>query len=1150
MAAQPLPTYRAAIAKEINAGIATEHTYRPYLKTLIESLATDVTATNEPKRVKCGAPDYVVSRETNHGRMTIGHIEAKDVGTPLDTIPEIDQGQRYLRSLSNLIFTDYLDFRWYVDGVFRRSARLGSKDSSGKLVVQDGGPEAVAALLRDFISHKIEPISNPKVLAVRLARLTHIMRDIIVQAFEVGEANQEICNLRRAFSEVLIPDIGVTQFADMFAQTLAYGLFAARVNHPDSKGRFQRHTAAAEIPKTNPFLRSLFNAITGPDLDDEPFARFVDDLVQLLADTQMDLVLADFGKRSHQQDPVVHFYETYLGAYDPDLKEKRGVYYTPEPVVSYIVRSVDKLLKKPAFGCQHGLADTSTIPATPGPEGEVSEPSPRVLLLDPACGTGTFLYTVIDQIREEFMKRKDAGKWSGYVRDHLLPRVFGFELLMAPYSVAHLKLGMELAGQDLPVDQRADWIYNSATGPRLGVYLTNSLEEGLKKSDLLMGGYLSQEANEAAAIKRDRPIMVVLGNPPYSGESANVSWRMDPNPNKPGKMRKVPTWIGTLLKDYFKVDGMPLGERNPKWLQNDYVKFIRFGQWRIDMTGSGILAFITDNGYLDAATFRGMRQQLMDTFSDIYILDLHGNTRKGEHPPEGIADQNVFDIQQGVAIGVFIKEPGKSGPAKVHHCDLWGEREKDKYPWLLEHDIDATDWEDVTPKTPLYMFVPMSEELLDEYNRGWPLVDAMPVNNVGVVTGRDGLVLGLEASEVKSRIQDFVNPKNSDDAVKAKYLTKKDDLAVSDARAKIRGNTKWQQEITSFLYRPFDVRAIFYSDILVERDRRDVMHHLLDGPNVALLSTRQTKDKWDVLGTSIIPGHKSLSAYDITSTFPLYLYPVKARGHSTISSTDMMETEQRKLTKAGLAGTLNPSELDKRRADLSQQIQRFFPNSAYAKWPNFDLGFIADIADRLRLSFLTDGKGDLESTFGPEDIFNYIYGLFYSPSYRARYAGILEREFARIPLTSDPSLFKGLAAKGAELLNVHLFEAPVLNQPITHYPNPGDNKVEAGYPKHVAPEEPEPGTGEPLTEGRVYINNGKKRENKKPQYFEGISPEIWEYEVGGHQPCKEWLADRKGQPLSSADITTYEKIVVAISETMRLLDEIDAVIEEHGGWPL
>ena len=653
-------TYLKAVRKNLADGNATEHTHRPALKTLLESATGAITATNEPKQIDCGAPDFVVK----HRQRILGYIECKDIGVNLDETETREQLKRYFHGLENLILTDYLEFRWYVDGDMRAKACLAEADRNGKVKPSENGPAEVGQLLADFLAHEPVGISRPKDLAVRMSRLTHMIRDIIVETFANNKASGLLKDLREALAKVLIPDIAqeekTSEFADMFAQTLAYGLFAARCNHPAGKP-FVRLGAAGEIPKTNPFLRHLFETITGADLDDEPYAPIVDDLVQLLDDADIHAVLLDFGKRTRRQDPVVHFYETFLAEYDPALREARGVYYTPEPVVGYLVRSVDRLLKD-RFGCPGGLADEATITYerqgetdSTGKRTTITETAPRVLILDPACGTGTFLYTVIDHIREQFMSAGNAGLWNGYVRKHLLPRLFGFELLMAPYAVAHFKLAMQLAGHDLSDAQRKNWAYDFAGDERLGVYLTNTLEEADKKIETLYGPLraLSDEATAAAEIKRDMPIMVIMGNPPYSGHSANKGqWIKQ-------LLKGTDTLTGRSTENYFGCDGEPLGERNPKWLNDDYVKFIRWAQWRIERTGAGILAMITNHAYMDNPTFRGMRQSLMNTFDEIHIMDLHGSTKKKEVCPDGSKDDNVFDIQQGVAIMLMVKLPEK-----------------------------------------------------------------------------------------------------------------------------------------------------------------------------------------------------------------------------------------------------------------------------------------------------------------------------------------------------------------------------------------------------------------------------------------------------------------------------------------------------------
>lgn len=1097
---ESLQLYLREIQRNLSAGNATEHTHRPALKKLIESLASGVTATNEPKRVECGAPDFVVSRRTGHGPVTIGYIEAKDVGASgkFGEIERSEQMERYLAALPNVILTDYLEFRWYVDGErrFGQATGLAQLTKSGKLIPDSDGTQAVAQMLRAFLAQPPAAINTPKELALRMARLAHFIRDMIVADFKKETASATLRDLHEAFERALIPDLPISQFADMFAQTLAYGLFAARVNHRGPRGSFRRLGAAAEIPKTNPFLRRLFETITGTELDEEPFVGFVDDLAQLLADTEMGAVLADFGTRTARQDPVVHFYETFLAAYDPKLREARGVYYTPEPVVSYIVRSVDHLLKT-RFGCANGLGDTGTIDYERETDGggrvqKAKATSPRVLILDPACGTGTFLYAVVDLIRHDFMRQENAGMWSGYVRNYLLPRIFGFELLMAPYAVAHFKLGMQLAGHDIPPLQREKWAYDFSGDERLGIYLTNTLEEAERRAETLFGPLrvITDEANAATNIKRDLPVLAVIGNPPYSGHSANRSWEMVRDA-RTRKLRRFPTFIGRLLQDYYSVDGKPLGEKNPKWLQDDYVKFIRWGQWRIERTGAGILAFITNHGYLDNPTFRGMRQSLMNAFSEIYLLNLHGNSKKKEKSPDGSLDENVFDIQQGVAIGIFVKEPGQRAPAKVFHADAWGTREV-KYKALFEADVSLTKWKRLQPHSPTYLFMPQQKGLAAEYEGGLSLRECMLVNVLGFQTHRDSIAVAFTQGELRTQVTNYLRAAPSKE--------------------------EWDTYNRACSYRPFDQRRVFLGNSVTDRPRLEVARDLFRD-NIALNLVRQTKaHAWaHVLVTRHPTPAVFLEIKDGSSIFPLYCYH-------------------------------DPYDRLKAKEGKSWAPLLPWPEGDKGRRPNFSRTLTGDFQLWLQLEFITEGRGDLKKTFGPEDALDYIYAVLHCPSYRARYAELLKSDFPRVPVTRDVDLFRALCLKGADLVALHLLESPMLEKPAARYPIKGSNLVEKGFPKYFAPGEAEPGTTTKLKTGRVYINRSAAGDaTASGQYFEGVPPDVWNFHIGGYQVCEKWLKDRRSRTLTYDEQLHYCKIVTALSETIRLMREIDALIPR---WPL
>ena len=674
--------YQASLEADFKRGNATEHTYRGTLKALLESKFPGIVATNEPKRISAGAPDYVISR----GETPLGYIEAKDLGrldNPTDR--EKEQLGRYLGSLGNLIYTDYLEFRWFVEGQHRLTARLASINGKG-LRVEPDGAQNLEMLLKGFLGVTAPTIKSPSALARKMAALAQQIRHTILGAFNAEDLTDDhpdpLHDQYQAFREVLLSDLTPTQFADMYAQTITYGMFAARTS-PNFTPPFTRYKAAYDIPKTNPFLRTVFRQMVGPELESS-VDWIVDDLVNLLAHADIGAILQDFGTRTRTEDPVVHFYETFLAAYDPKMREARGVYYTPEPVVSYIVRSVDHILKKD-FGLRDGLADTSKVrvidPEQRTQKDRKTKDVHRVQILDPATGTATFLHAVIDQIHSTIVGQTggNKGMWSGYVKNHLLPRLHGFELLMAPYTVAHMKLGLQLA----------ELGYDFDSNERLKIYLTNALEEAHQFPSLpLFGQAIARESQEAGQVKQDAPVMVVLGNPPYSYASSNNG-----------------EWISKIIRDYYTVDGGPLGERNPKGLQDDYVKFLRFSQWRIEQTGYGILAFVTNHGYLDNPTFRGMRQSLMTTFDDLYLLDLHGNAKKKERTSDGSKDENVFDIQQGVSIGLFVKKPNRDKQTNIYRADLWGSRES-KYKTLWETDTSTTHWREVETQKPFYIFSP------------------------------------------------------------------------------------------------------------------------------------------------------------------------------------------------------------------------------------------------------------------------------------------------------------------------------------------------------------------------------------------------------------------------------------------------------------
>ncbi len=1003
------------------------------LKQAAEILHRPVQWIDEPHRIQSGRPDFTATVEGQ----PLGYLEAEAFSVDLDHLSghAKTQNDGFRANLDNFILTNHLDFRLYVGGALVESVRLPTPPDKGKPKVSPADAEAVERLLEHFLRGELPPISSPKDLATHLARRTRQMRGAVATALEEQmEAGGDIKAAYEGFKEVLLPHLAPEEFADMYAQTISYGLFAARCA-PSSAREFSRQAAADLVPRTNPFLRKLFQKVAAFDLDPR-VAWIADDTARLLAKAPVEDILANFLRRTGKQDPVVHFYETFLAAYDPAMRELRGVYYTPQPVVSYIVRSIDHLLKT-RFKKPMGLADENT------------------LLLDPATGTASFPYAVIGLVHDAVSKGIGAGAWNDYVEKKLLPRLFGFELLVAPYAVAHLKLGLLLQ----------EYGYKFQSDQRLGIYLTNTLEEAIKKSELLFGKYISDEANEAVAIKRDRPILVVFGNPPYSGHSANRSR------DQGGKL----TFIGRLIEDYKLVDGKPLGERNPKWLQDDYVKFIRFAEWRIDRTGEGILGYITNHSYLDNPTFRGMRQHLMRTFNEIHVLDLHGSSKKSEKTPDGGKDENVFDIQQGVAILLCVKREGDGTPARVYLADLWGTRES-KYEYLSRADASTTEWRELKPSSPMYLFLPQELELRTEYEQGCKLTEILPINTPGIVTARDALTIHWNSEETWHTVTNFLSFLPEEARIKYDLGPDVRDWKVELAQADLKESGPDEERIVPLLYRPFDVRFTYFTGKTRGfhcMPRGQVMRHMLAADNVGILATRQTRDKWDCLAARHICGHKSCAAYDINSLFPLYLY-------------------KQQVAKEG--------------------------EPKLARHVNISPGFLKTLAGKLSLP-QTEPAG-LPQGVTPEDIFHYAYAVFHSPTYRQRYAEFLKRDFPRLPLTSDLALFRDLAEFGRQLVALHLLDsqvAGVLNKPLSPFAVAGSNVVEqVRYAEN---------------QRRVYVN--------KEQYFDNVPKEAWEFHVGGYQVCEKWLKDRKGRKLTVDDIQHYQRIVVALLETIRIMAAID-----------
>jgi predicted helicase len=1043
-------------------GISREHSYRGDLQTLLESLLTDVLVTNEPSRIQCGSPDYILTKND----IPLGYIEAKDIGKPLDSKEYKEQFDRYKNSLDNLIITDYLKFHFYLEGELITSICLADI-IDGSLIAKPENFKHFTDLITNFSVHIGQNIKSPTKLSKMMASKAKLLANIIEKSLIHDDENADDSTLKaqmEAFKEILIHDITAKQFADVYAQTIAYGMFAARL-HDYTLPTFSRQEAADLIPKTNPFLRKLFQYIAGYDLD-QRISWIIDSLADIFRATDVRSILENFGKSTQQQDPIIHFYETFLAEYDPKLRKSRGVWYTPQPVVNFIVRAVDDILKTD-FNLEDGLADTSktTIEIdAPYLAGRGKNKATKIAkqkkevhkvqILDPATGTGTFLAETIKHIhRSQFTDM--AGAWSQYVEEDLIPRINGFEILMASYAMAHLKLELLLTETG----------YKPNKNPRLNVYLTNSLEEFHPDTGTLFASWLAKEAEDANHIKRNSPVMVVMGNPPYAVSSSNKG-----------------DWIQELIADYKK----DLNERNIQPLSDDYIKFIRYGQHYIEKNGEGILAYITNNSFIDGVIHRQMRKHILETFDKVYIFDLHGNSKKKETALDGSKDENVFDIMQGVSINLFVKTGKKSTKslAEMHYFELFGGREH-KYQTLQDNTIHSLAWQKLNCRAPEYFFVPKDFEVQEKYNKGLSINALFSLNSSGIKTHRDDFVIDFDKQTLFSRIESFYDLSASDQEI-ASRLTLKDnrDWKITEARQDGQADVT---KIQTIQYRPFDYRSIYYDSNLIDFGRENVMKHFFRGENVGLITGRQNKsptiDSFFITNSiaELKCGERTIQSY----VLPLYLYP----------------------------------ESDKQQAS----------NDTLQRIPNLDSTLLDEITQGLGLNF-TEEKQDNANSFAPIDLLDYIYAVLHSPNYRETYKEFLKIDFPRVPYPKIDSFWQ-LVKLGGELRQLHLLDSELLSNSLASYPEAGDNIISRKLTKTSLGYEPVDDQ-----QGKVWIND--------EQYFDHVPLLAWEFYIGGYQPAQKWLKDRHGRTLDRTDIRHYLNIITSLVETGRLMKEIDNVLVE------
>lgn len=1022
--------YLESIKRIYEKGDTREESFYSILADFLSNIAKDLQGIDVdvrilPKKTEAGNPDIRIWKGNNE---IIGYVEVKYPDEDLNKIEKSEQLQRYRNAFPNLILTNLLEFRLYKSGNLIDKIEILPFTQLINLNVTSvtkSKEKEIKEFFEKFFSFALVETFSTEEIAKALADKTKMLKWIVSSLLEDGEPF--LNGLYESFGKYLITGITKDDFCDLYAQTLAYGLFTARLR---SKNEFNRREAFYLIPKTFGILRDIFKIISIEDIP-EQMEWIIDDIANLLAHFDASDIFKKYRSEKKGEDPIIYFYENFLAEYDPEEREKRGVYYTPAPVVSYIVRSLNAILKE-KFDKPDGLSDKN------------------VTVLDPAGGTLSFLEEAITIAIDEFKEKYGDGSLKGFIKDHIINDFYAFELMMAPYVIGHMRISFLLE----------DYGYKLSENERIKFYLTNTLETNvISEASFPFLSSISEESKNAEKVKEEIPIIVIMGNPPYSGISANNG-----------------EWIEKLLKEdidgiqsYYKVDGQPLNEKNPKWLQDDYVKFIRFAQWKINKNGEGVLGFITNHSYLDNPTFRGMRQSLMKTFDEIYVLDLHGNSLKKEKAPDGSKDENVFDIRQGVAIAFFIKKKGAKERG-VYHSEIWGLREQ-KYEYLSNNDFATTQWKKLEPKPEFYMFVPRNEELLNDYNTFPKITDIFPVNSVGIVTARDEFVIDRDKKVLENRILSFKNSKLTDDELHEHFkISKKKGWSIRKAWSSLQSipDTDIVQYILPVLYRPFDIQWVFYHEDLVERSRKEVMHNMLQ-ENLGLLIKRQNKRtpfSYAFVSDLIVESCVFESAFANNTICPLYLYP---------------SSDKKDLFDEGASQT--------------------------EKVPNIKPG----IFDILTKNF--------QKTPIPEEIFYYIYAVLYSNIYRTKYAEFLKIDFPRIPFTSNYDVFTKMALLGKRLVDLHLLKSQELNPPIAKFQGVGNSEVvKVNFVEN---------------ENRVYIN--------ATQYFEGITKEIFEYQIGGYQVMSKWLKDRKGRFLTLDETITYCKIATTLSKTIEIQKEIDTL---------
>ncbi|GAA8214005.1 DNA methyltransferase [Helicobacter pylori] len=1029
---------------------------------------------HEPKKEQGSQPDFRVSFQG----LNIGYIENKRAGANLSQLLKSDQILKYLELNPNLMLTDYLNFAWVGKDennapLIKKEISVASPDELSKPLKPKPQTERdLIELFKSFFNHEAAPITNAKDFATHLSPRTRYLKDALIKYQE----KTQVSSIFNNFKEYLYEELSFEDFSDALAQTLTYSLFLAKLNHPFEK--INLDNVRSSIPKNFAVIREMADFLKKLD-EIQEIQWLLNEILSSINHVDMDSILKDL---NDDKDPYLHFYETFLSAYDPKLRESKGVYYTPDSVVKFIINALDSLLKTHFKDAPLGLKSALD--------------NENIKLLDFATGTGTFL---LEAFRKALETRKTSDGGISTKEDkyqNLLKQFYGFEYLIAPYAIAHLNLSQAFKEEFKKPLKEDD---------ALKIILTNTL---IQPSEIAayrgLNPIFETELKSAQEIKKDENILIITGNPPYSGASSNeglFEWEVKATYGIEPEFQTIEIEKKVKLTDKIKKHLKNIqtqkqsdtkkalkelknlhskyklqNEKNPKWLLDDYVKFMRFAQNKIESLGHGLFGFISNNAFLDNPTFRGLRHSLLECYDELYILNLHGNARKKEKTPQGAKDENVFNIMQGVSINLFVKK-AQTTKQKIHYYDVYGER-AEKYAFLAQNDLNSIEWLELAPREPFYLLIPQETPLLEEYEQGFSVQDMFQVGGTGICSKRDHVVFHKDKESLLKLLKDFSTLEPSE--LRRKYDIGDDsrDWRLNNAIREVETNIKRLEEyIVLCQYRPFDYRWTYYtsnSRTFLAYPVYDVFKHMLP-PQQNPKTPNQTR-----------------------------------KNVALITSRRFCQSQ-----KSGV-GFVSNKISDLRTWTCPGMERGDYVNPLYHN-PNYTENFTPEFRSFIDKHY--------NHSFEPLEVLGYIYALLYSPNYRKRYEDFLKADYPKILFTNNKDLFRVLSLLGIELIGLH-----VLNEESLNYSFEKLKDTTIGESCYKEAHDRNPIIKKPLhnePEQRLYINHSA--------YFRGVSQEIYDYMIGGYGVLDKYLKSHKDEPCDFDHVSNIIKVIARTIEIQKTL---------------